>query len=124
MVKISNKVILGIVMVGLICVVGFKGYAQTVDEKEGGETFQDAMNAVLWPEEFPLYELSNQEIEMYVLPKAAEIIAKAIKLVYERSGNHIDVEDIFSVLPPNVEEILDPSRESIIFEVKEIIEGE
>jgi len=58
------------------------------------------------------------------LPRAAEIIAKTIKLVYDSSGNRVDTEDIFSALPSNVEEILGPSKEKLILEVKEIIEGE
>jgi len=124
MFKISSKVIMGIVMVGLIFVVGSTGYAQTVDEEKVTIAFQDAMNAVLYPKEFSLFELSNQEIAKDVLPRAAEIIATTIKLVYDSSGNRVDTEDIFSALPPNVEEILGPSKENIIFEVKEIIEGE
>jgi len=123
MFKVNSKVMLGIVIIGLICLVGPMGYAQAVSEKEVVDAFQDAMNEVMYPQEFPLFELSDQEIRDYLLPSIAEVIAKTMELVYEKFGEHIDAEDVFAALPPKLEEYLDSDKEKLILEIKDILRG-
>ncbi len=123
MFKLNRKVMLGIVIVGLICLVGPKGYAQAVSEREIIDAFQDAMNEVMYPQEFPLFELSDQEIRDYLLPSLAEIVAKTMSLAYEKFENHIDAEDVFAALPPKLEEHLDSDKEKLILEIKDILRG-
>ena len=116
---------LGVVMVGLICVVGSKGYTQTVDEKKAAIAFQDAMNAVLYPKELPLYELSNREIKKNVLPSAAKIIAKTISLIHERTGKNIGAAEVLGALPPELEKSLEANKQQLISQVRDILkEGE
>ena len=121
MLKLSSKVMLGVVMVGLICVAGSKGYTQTVDEKKVVIAFQDAMNMVLYPNELSMYGLSNSEIKKYVLEHDAKIVADTIKLIHERTGKDIGVVDVLGALPPELEKSLDANRKQLISQVNDIL---
>ena len=112
---------LGVVMVGLICVAGSKGYTQTVDEKKVVIAFQDAMNMVLYPNELSMYGLSNSEIKEYVLEHDAKIVADTIKLIHERTGKDIGVVDVLGVLPPELEKSLNANRKQLILQVNDIL---
>lgn len=121
--RLSRKVILALVMVGLICVSGPKGYAQTADEMEIIIAFQDAMNAVLYPQEFLLFELSNSEIKENLAPEAHKIIANTIQLIRERSGKDIKVVDVLGTLPPELEEGLGGNMDELVMEVRDILKN-
>jgi len=121
MLKLSSKVMLRIVMVGLICVAGSKGYTQTVDEKKVVIAFQDAMNMVLYPNELSMYGLSNSEIKEYVLEHDAKIVADTIKLIHKRTGKNIGVVEVLGVLPPELEKSLEANRKQLISQVNDIL---
>jgi hypothetical protein len=95
--------------------IGLAGYAQpNENEKEILVAFQDAVNAVLYPEELGfLPDLFTYEVEEKISPKAPEIVARTIALVYERTGKELDTEDVLGALHPNIAEVLLPKKESI-----------
>lgn len=125
MFKPRGKVVLGIAMVGLICVVGSMGYTQVVGEKEIAIAFQDGMNEVLYPNELLVHELSSYEIKKNVLPSAIKIIANTINLIYERTGKDIGVVEVLGVLPSELEKSLEENKEQLILQVRDILrEGE
>jgi len=120
MFKINTKVVLVTVVIGLFSIIGCKGYAQPVDIEKINSAFQVAMNEVLYPQELSMSELSDKQIEKIVLPSAAKIIAKTIKLVRERTGKDISVGDIFDALPPKLEEGLYANKEQLTTQAKDI----
>jgi len=121
MFKPRGKVVLGIAMAGLICVVGCRGYTQAVDEEKIFIAFQDAMNEVLYPNELPIHGLSSYEIKKNVLPSAVKIIANTIKLIYKRTGKDIGVVEVIGALPPELEKSLEKNKEQLILQVRDIL---
>jgi hypothetical protein len=118
------KGLLAIFVLLLILAIGLRGYAQP-NEEEISTAFQDAVNFVLYPDEVgDVTDLFAYEIEDRILPKASEIMAKTISLVYERTGEDIGVVEVFAVLPPNIEEVLLPKKEEIKVESVEILESQ
>jgi hypothetical protein len=117
------KSLLAIFVLLLISAILFKGYTQP-DEGEIFTAFQDAVNSVLYPDEVgPIPDLFAYEIEEKILPKAPEIMAETIYLVYERTGEDIGVVHVLAVLPPKVEEVLLPKKEEIKVKAAEIADN-
>jgi hypothetical protein len=120
----KGKSLLAVFVLLLISSILFKGYAQPTEE-EISTAFQDAVNAVLYPEEIgPVPDLFAYEIESKILPKAPEIIAETVSLLYERTGEDVGVVHVFAVLPPKVEEALLPKKEEIKTKSAEILESQ
>ncbi len=108
----------------LISAVWLTGYTQPNDE-EIVTAFRDAVNFVLYPEEVGhLPDLFSYEIKEKILPKASEIMAKTISLVYEKTGEDIGIVDVFAVLSPNIEKVLLPKKEEIGAESMEILDNQ
>jgi hypothetical protein len=106
--------------------IGLAGYAQpNENEKEILVAFRDAVNAILFPEELGFFpDLFTYEVEDKISPKAPEIIARTIALVYERTGKDLDTEDVLEALHPNIAGVLLPKKENIKVEVIEIQENQ
>jgi len=121
MFELSGKVMLGVAVIGLVCIGGFNGYTQSVDEKKIIEAFQDAMNLVLYPNELSMYGLSNSEIKEYVVEHDVRIVVDTIKLIHQRSGKDIGVTEVLGVLPPELEKSLEADRERLISQVNDIL---
>jgi len=85
--------------------------------------FQDAMNEVLYPQEPNMLELSEGQVKKTILPFAAKIIAKTIKMVSEKTGQDINVADVFGALPPNIEDALNANKKQIKLQVEDILHG-
>lgn len=108
----------------LISAVWLTGYTQP-SEEEISTAFRDAVNFVLYPDEVgSLPDLFGNEVEEKILPKAPEIMAKTISLVYERTGEDIGVVEVFAVLDPNIEAVLLPEKEGLKAEFMEILENQ
>jgi len=120
MFKISVKIVLAMIVVGLFSVIGCKGHAEPIEGTICG-AFQDAMNEVLSPQEFSITGLSDNQIKNVILPSAAKIIVKTVKLVRERTGRTITADDVFISLPTELEEGLDSNREQITLKVEDIL---
>ncbi len=122
MMKARGSLVLFVLV--LIFAIGLKGYAQP-DEEKIATAFRDAVNAVLYPEEVGfLPDLFSYEVEDKILPKASEIVAKTISLVYERTGEDIGVVEVFAAFHPNIEKVLLPEMEKIKVESMEILESQ
>ncbi len=121
MFRMSTKVVLVTAVIGLFSIIGCKGYAQPVDIEKINSAFQVAMNEALYPQELSMHELSDKQIRKIVLPSAAKIISNTIKLVHERTGKDIGVEDVFAALPPKLEEGLDANKEQLTLQIEDIL---
>ena len=120
MFKISRKFVLGMAIIGLFSMIGCKGYAEPVNTETINSAFQDAMNETLSSKELNMFELSEDQAKKIILPSAAKIIAKTIKLVREKTGEDISAQDVFGALPPKLEKTLNTNKEAIMSQVADI----
>lgn len=109
------------VMVGIVFSAGFCVFADGVNDNLIMASFQDSLNKNLYPNEMSVYKMTSEEAKKYVLPHAAIIIFDTIRDVYKKTKQDIGVENVLSVLPPAVENVLREKQKEITVKVNELL---
>jgi len=117
--RIGEKLTLGVLLISLMA---FFANAQAANRDTIINSFQDALNKVMYPDEVSMNDLTFEQIAKYIVPNAAKILADTIEEIYEKTHKDIGVEDVLSVLPPKIEDAF-RAKKNINQEVMDILEN-